>query len=252
MNDFPDNFDEFLQDKLGAALYRDAQWQGSPDKLWQGMESRLYMNRKEWKKRLIIHLIMAIALIILYIIVCRYPIGEYLNQREEYKLYQKYGIHVHHKPVTKNIQISNIPVALLIEDLKRTGLEVGDNITDTHTYLIYSNGKNIKINKEFIKVFEYENSDAAENAALGISKDGYSIRGWSVNNIPKSSNITKAYIEWSKPPHFYKINNLIILYVGRNSRIIHTLEKTLGSPFAGRKENILYRIFYNIFSSTPF
>jgi biotin operon repressor len=210
------------------------------------MESRLYKNKKEWKTRLIIHIIMAVVLLLLYVIVCKYPVGEYFNQREEQKLYQIYS-HGHGKKISKSVDTSNIPIQTLIQKLKKSGLEIDDTISDSHTYLLLTKAKLINIDNEIISIFEYDNSDAAENAALGISKYANEIRGWSINNIPSQNSITTTYIHWAKPPHFFKTRNLIVLYVGKNHGIIHSLEDIAGSQFAGRKENIIYRFMGKLF-----
>ena len=39
---------------------------------------------------------------------------------------------------------------------------------------------------------------------------------------------------WVAPPHFYKAEKLIVLYVGESEAIIDILESVLGPQFAGR------------------
>jgi len=40
-------------------------------------------------------------------------------------------------------------------------------------------------------------------------------------------------ISWVSIPHFYKTENIIILYVGEDTDIIHALEEIIGNQFAG-------------------
>lgn len=50
----------------------------------------------------------------------------------------------------------------------------------------------------------------------------------------KGNNAT--IIEWVSYPHFFKSENMIVLYVGENSEIVNALEELVGPQFAGFKE----------------
>jgi len=43
-------------------------------------------------------------------------------------------------------------------------------------------------------------------------------------------------ISWASFPHFFKNENIIVLYVGEDSSIIEALEDIMGEQFAGYKE----------------
>jgi hypothetical protein len=58
----------------------------------------------------------------------------------------------------------------------------------------------IKVNNNDVQVFEYSDADAAENEAKTISPDG--------------SSIGTSMPFWVGPPHFFKAEKLIVLYVG--------------------------------------
>ena len=77
-----------------------------------------------------------------------------------------------------------------------------------------------------ISVYLYENSDRMEKDASYLSNDGFSY-----NNGKESIDI-----EWVSYPHFFKSENMIILYVGENSEIVHVLKELVGSQFAGEIE----------------
>jgi len=62
-----------------------------------------------------------------------------------------------------------------------------------------------------------------EKDASCISDDGF-----------RYDNGKKAvFVEWISVPHFFKSDNMIILYVGENSEIISVLEELVDPQFAG-------------------
>ena len=77
-----------------------------------------------------------------------------------------------------------------------------------------------------LSVYLYENSNKMEEDAAYLSDDGFSY-----NNGKKAVEIS-----WISYPHFFKVQNMIILYVGENLEIIHALEELVGSQFAGHKK----------------
>lgn len=76
-----------------------------------------------------------------------------------------------------------------------------------------------------ISVYLYVSSDEMEKDASYISDDGFTY----------DNGKHAATIEWVSYPHFFKSENMIILYVGDNLEIIQTLEKLVGPQFAGEK-----------------
>ena len=85
----------------------------------------------------------------------------------------------------------------------------------------------ITVNGSDVQVFEYEDAVAADTQAALISPDGFSI----------NNNGQTCAISWVALPHFYKVSNLIVLYVGDNQALIDGLETVLGPQFAGSKED---------------
>jgi hypothetical protein len=71
-----------------------------------------------------------------------------------------------------------------------------------------------------VQVFQYANAAAAEAEAAPISRDGMAVG--------------TRKIFWAGPPHFFKKEKLLVLYVGDNSKVLKTLEAVLGQQFAGR------------------
>lgn len=81
-------------------------------------------------------------------------------------------------------------------------------------------GQTIRMNGEDVQVFEYPNTAAANREATSISDDGYSVG--------------TTMISWVSDPHFYKIDKLIVLYVGDNQGILTILDQVLGPQIAGK------------------
>ncbi|MDD4781376.1 MAG: hypothetical protein PHT02_12370 [Tissierellia bacterium] len=76
-----------------------------------------------------------------------------------------------------------------------------------------------------ISVYLYVSSDEMEKDASYISDDGFTY----------DNGKHATTIEWVSYPHFFKSENMIILYVADNLEIIQTLEKLVGPQFAGEK-----------------
>lgn len=74
-----------------------------------------------------------------------------------------------------------------------------------------------------ISVYIYESNEKMEKDASYISEDGFTY------DNGKQATIT----DWVSYPHFYKSDNIIVLYVGDNSEINNALEEIIGPQFAG-------------------
>ncbi len=77
-----------------------------------------------------------------------------------------------------------------------------------------------------ITIYLYESGEKMEEDASYIDKWG---SGY--NNGKTAINIS-----WVSLPHFYKKDNMIVLYVGENTKIIAVIEEIVGEQFAGYKE----------------
>lgn len=113
----------------------------------------------------------------------------------------------------------------LIASLKNIGYTIEEE--DAENDFLAGERKWLTINDdENISVYLYESSDAMEKDASYIS-DG----GTSYDNGKEA-----VMIDWASYPHFYKDENMIVLYVGVDSEIIQALEELLGPQFAGYME----------------
>lgn len=106
-----------------------------------------------------------------------------------------------------------------IEQLRGTRAEVSlsDKINQPFFFV---EGQILTIDDGNVQVFEYTTEKTTEDEALLVSPDG--------------SSIGQHLVNWIAPPHFYKKNKLIVLYVGSDTKLINTLEEVLGKQFAGR------------------
>lgn len=122
-------------------------------------------------------------------------------------------------------QIPNTAYEELIISLENMGFKV--NVEDVEEDILIGQRKWITINEnDNISVYLYESSEKMKEDASYIHEGGTSY-----NNGDK-----RMEISWVSYPHFFKTENIIILYVGENLEIINYLEGLVGSQFAGYKE----------------
>jgi len=80
--------------------------------------------------------------------------------------------------------------------------------------------------EEHISVYLYENNEKMEEDASYIDSGGASY----------DNGINSVKISWVSLPHFYKKENMIVLYVGQNADITNALEQIVGEQFAGYRK----------------
>ncbi len=107
----------------------------------------------------------------------------------------------------------------LIEKLRTGGTTVkqGEKISQPFFSV---EGQTLNVGGESVQVFQYGNAEIAEKEAKQIS--------------PQGTSVGTTMVTWVAPPHFYRNDKLIVLYVGKNSEIIKALENALGRQFAGK------------------
>lgn len=76
---------------------------------------------------------------------------------------------------------------------------------------------------ENISVYIYKNNKRMVKDASYVSPDGFSYK----------TGFKNVSISWISKPHFFKRDNIIVLYVGEDKDIINHLENLLGKQFAG-------------------
>jgi len=107
----------------------------------------------------------------------------------------------------------------LVDNLRATGATV-NLVGEVEQPFFSVKGFVIKVNDDDVQAFEYSDANAAENEAKSISPDG--------------SSVGTSMPFWVAPPHFYKVEKLIVLYVGENEDTLGILDSVLGPQFAGR------------------
>ena len=111
-----------------------------------------------------------------------------------------------------------------LDALLATGVEVeltGEVVSEG----IFSvDGTIILINGERVQVMEYRDAAALEAEAAGISPTGSSV----------ATHGQASMILWDAPPHFFRTETAIVLYVGDSPKVIEALTSVLGPQFAGR------------------
>lgn len=103
-------------------------------------------------------------------------------------------------------------------------------VEDVEEDILQGQRKWLTINEnKNISVYLYENSDKMEEDSSYLSKDGFTYdNGKEIKSI-----------SWSSYPHFFKKDNMIVLYVGENLEIINLLEETMGLQFSGETKEYL-------------
>ncbi len=81
-------------------------------------------------------------------------------------------------------------------------------------------GRIITVDGEQVQVFQYASAKAAARDAKAVDEQG--------------SAVGTSMPMWIAPPHFYKSDRLIVLYLGQSSSVMRALEGALGPQFAGK------------------
>jgi len=82
-----------------------------------------------------------------------------------------------------------------------------------------ASGQTYLVNDVELQVYEFNDAATAEAAAATISPDG--------------GMINDSAVRWAGPPHFFRQDNLIIVYIGDDAATLDLLGGTFGTPFAG-------------------
>ena len=114
------------------------------------------------------------------------------------------------------------PIAQLINDLRTSGATV-ERAGKISQPFFSVEGQLLKIGGEYVQVFAFAKAAEAAAEAARVSPDGTSFK----------TDETAWMVTWIGPPHFFKKDRLIVLYVGGSVFVVDALERVLGSQFAG-------------------
>jgi hypothetical protein len=106
----------------------------------------------------------------------------------------------------------------LLATLQGAGLDVSA-AGDVSQSFFSVPGKVLVLNGEEIQVYEYPAPEAAQADAGNVSVDG--------------SSVGATMVDWISTPHFFRTENIILIYVGVNQDVLQVLQSLLGSQFAG-------------------
>lgn len=88
-------------------------------------------------------------------------------------------------------------------------------------------GHIIFVNGEELQLYIYDTADDAITDAERISPDASEI-------VPETvGDAAPTIVDWDGQPNFYRWDNILVLYVGEDGRMLNLLETIFGEPFAG-------------------
>ncbi len=113
----------------------------------------------------------------------------------------------------------------LVDNLRAAGATVEPAGEVINQPFFSVTGSIITVNGGDVQVFEYADAATAEAEAALVSPDG--------------SSVGTSMVGWVASPHFYRVEKLIVLYVGDGEAVTAVLESVLGQQFAGRSGGLL-------------
>lgn len=121
------------------------------------------------------------------------------------------------EPVTEDDSKYIIGYVSLLKHLQSEDIEVKTlGISRQPFFSIRS--MNLTLNGELVHVFDYSNITAAQKDKALVS--------------PDAQFIDNTRMRWTGTPHFYNSEEVIVLYVGDDKKIISALESGMGAQFA--------------------
>ena len=112
----------------------------------------------------------------------------------------------------------------LMDPLLATGAQVKVTGEVVSEGIFSVDGRVFEVNGERVQVMDYGDANALNVEAAGISPDGSSV----------ATHGQASMVLWVAPPHFFRTDTAIVLYVGDNSEVIEALTSVMGPQFAGR------------------
>ncbi|MCL7474864.1 MAG: hypothetical protein SCH39_03645 [Methanosarcinales archaeon] len=127
------------------------------------------------------------------------------------------------EPVTEDDAKFIIGYVSLINHLKSEDIEIKTlGISRQPFFSVKS--MNLTLNGELVYVFDYSNVTAARNDMALVS--------------PDAQFINNTRMRWTGTPHFFNSEEIIVLYIGDNRKIITALESGMGVQFAPQSAKI--------------
>jgi hypothetical protein len=112
----------------------------------------------------------------------------------------------------------------LLNAFRSAKLTVYDGGATAQEQFLAVPGKKIFVEGQALEVYQYASAAAATHDSHNIDKDACLIH--------MIGGGTKM-VNWDQPPHLYKKDRLLVIYVGTDYNIINVLVAQLGPQFAG-------------------
>lgn len=109
----------------------------------------------------------------------------------------------------------------LMAKLRAEGANVQEAGVITHPFLAVP-GRIITVNDQEVETFQYANAQALAADTANIAPDGC------IGTV--GGGMLDA---WTAPPHLYKSEGLLVIYLGSDAKILQLLTGAMGKQFAG-------------------
>ena len=113
---------------------------------------------------------------------------------------------------------------LLIDPLLAAGAEVKVTGEVVSEGIFSVDGSVLEVNGERVLVMDYGDAATLEAEAAGVSPTGSSV----------ATHGRASMVLWAAPPHYFRSETAIVLYLGDSPKVIEALTSVLGPQFAGR------------------
>lgn len=120
-------------------------------------------------------------------------------------------------------------VHALVGSLRATGASVqpGQENSESVSPPFTVPGQPLQVNGDGVRIYLYADAAAAQADAARVSLDGFTF-------APAADGATEPVtIDWVDTPHFFRHDQIILLYIGDNRRTLDYLERAFGPQFAG-------------------
>ena len=117
-----------------------------------------------------------------------------------------------------------------VDQLRKTGFTV-DPTGPVQQPFLRAQGTTLRISgggleqPADVQSYDYTDTDFEANGAAAAEADA--------NGIGPDGNPRTAMISWIEPPHFFRKERVLVLYIGSDAMVLKALQDVLGPQFAG-------------------
>lgn len=114
--------------------------------------------------------------------------------------------------------VSELTFDGFMSELKKAGIPVTQQGEVSQPFFPVD-GKVILLEEAEVQVFEFPDAEASRMAVESVAPDG--------------GAVGTTMVSWLATPHFFRTDNLIVLYVGDDPAVVKRIEAVMGPQFAG-------------------